>query len=263
MRPVEEHRDEALDLQSAADALGVHYQTAYKWIRTGQLPAQLVAGKYRVHRRAVDAFLASRQSPEPPRPPTRRRLDRQAELVHEALLDGDETTVRRIARQLTEEGSSLVQVIEETIAPSLARIGQGWHDGQLTIWVEHRASAIVERVLGELAPNPRGRRRGTVVVAAVSGDRHSLPTTMAAVALREANWRVHHLGADMPPEEIASFCRAHEVDLAVISMTSSAVARTAAEAVQLLTSEGVPTLLGAPGRTLGDLVEQARHVVAA
>jgi hypothetical protein len=31
-------------------------------------------------------------------------------------------------------------------------------------------------------------------VSAVSGDRHSLPTTMAAVALRVANWQVHHLG---------------------------------------------------------------------
>ena len=31
-------------------------------------------------------------------------------------------------------------------------------------------------------------------------DRHSLPTTMAAVALRADHWHVHHLGADLPPD---------------------------------------------------------------
>ena len=37
-----------LELQSAADALGVHYQTAYRWVRSGRLPAQLTGGKYLV-----------------------------------------------------------------------------------------------------------------------------------------------------------------------------------------------------------------------
>ena len=44
-----------LRLSDAADELGVHYQTAYRWVRTGRLPARLVNGEYEVSRRDVRA----------------------------------------------------------------------------------------------------------------------------------------------------------------------------------------------------------------
>jgi len=145
------------------------------------------------------------------------------------------------------------------ISPPLRAIGQAWHDGELTIWVEHRASAIIERALGDLLPNPRGRRRGTVIVGAVSGDLHSLPTTMATVALREANWHVHHLGADMPPTELVGFCAAHdEVDVAVISLTNPDVADDAEQVAVELRTAGIPTFVGGAGKTLGQLVDDVR-----
>ena len=36
------------------------------------------------------------------------------------------------------------------------------------------------RILGEVTPNPRGRRRGTALAVASPGDEHVLPSTMAA-----------------------------------------------------------------------------------
>jgi methylmalonyl-CoA mutase cobalamin-binding subunit len=130
----------------------------------------------------------------------------------------------------------------------------------LTIWVEHRASAIVERLLGELSPNPRGRRRGTVMVAAVTGDLHSLPTSMAAVTLRADNWVVEHLGADMPPDELVRFCVEHDVDVAVLSSTNPDVADLAADTAERIRAAGTPVVLGGPGRSLDDLVESVRSV---
>ena len=95
----------------------------------------------------------------------------------------------------------------------------------------------MQQILGEHHPTPRGRRRGTALVA-VSGDRHSLATAMAAAALREDNWHVHHLGADMPPDELASFCRTHDVDVAVITVTNPEVAPVAAALAERLRREG-------------------------
>jgi excisionase family DNA binding protein len=250
--------DDRLPLQQAADELGVHYQTAYRWVRSGRLPAHLVAGKYVVLRRDLDAVDARRRTPSSPTAPSSRRLDRQAERMHAALIDGDEATAQRIARRLSDEGTSAVELIERIFVPSLRRIGRAWHDGQLSIWTEHRASAIVERLLGELAPNPRGRRRGDAMVAAVAGDHHSLPTTMAAIALREANWRVHHLGADMPGEELVRFCAAQHVDVAVISLTNPAVAELADETADRIRAAGTPAIVGGPGRSLTDLVDLTR-----
>ena len=254
--------EKMLELQAAANALGVHYQTAYRWVRSGRLPAQLTGGKYLVSARDVADVGARRERPQNPTAPSSARLHRQSERMHEALLAGDESEVRKIARRLVGEGTTIVELVEQVISPPLRAIGQDWHDGKLTIWVEHRASAIVERMLGDLLPNPRGRRRGTVMVAAIAGDMHSLPTTMATVALREANWHVHHLGANMPGDELVGFCDAHdEIDVAVISVTNPEASERAQDAALRLRSAGVPTLVGGAGNTLGDLVDEVQRAV--
>ena len=249
-----------LELQAAADALGVHYQTAYRWVRNGRLPAQLTGGKYLVSSHDVAEVGARRERPKAPTAPTPARLHRQSERMHDALLTGDESEVRKIASRLVDEGTTIVDLVEQVISPPLRAIGQAWHDGELTIWVEHRASAIIERALGDLLPNPRGRRRGTVMVAAVAGDLHSLPTTMATVALRETNWNVHHLGADMPADELADFCAEHdEIDVAVISVTNPEASERAERAAETIRAAGIPTIVGGAGRTLGGLVADVRR----
>ena len=219
-----------LDLQAAADELGVHYQTAYRWVRSGKLPAHVVGGRYVVERAAVDATAGpgARVQPQAPPPPSSRRMAAAAQRAHTALVVGDEAAARQLIVGLVDEGATVIDVIQSVIVPPLVRIGADWHAGRLTIWVEHRASAIVERILGGLLTNPRGRRRGTVMVAAVSGDFHSLPTSMAAVALRDDNWAVEHLGANMPPDELVRFCAEHGVDVAVLSSTNPDTATLAA-----------------------------------
>jgi MerR family transcriptional regulator, light-induced transcriptional regulator len=251
--------NKSLELQAAADALGVHYQTAYRWVRTGKLPAQLIGNKYQVARHDLDTLQAARTKPAAPAAPSPKRIQRQAELVDHALLEGDETTVRNTAQRLTEEGTSIIELIQSVFTPPLRRIGQKWHDGELPIWVEHRAAAIIERTLGDLAPNPRGRRRGTAIVAAVAGDQHSLPTTMAAVALREANWHVHHLGANMPGNELIQFCAQHHIDLAVISLTNPDTSNLANNTANQIRATGTPTIIGGPGRSLKQLINEAEH----
>jgi excisionase family DNA binding protein len=250
--------NEPLDLQRAADELGVHYQTAYRWVRSGKLPAQRVDGRYQVSRADIGAMATQRATPQSRPAPTAKRVARSADRMHEALANGDEATVRSIAQGLLDEGASIVDVIQDVLVPPLVRIGADWHAGRLTIWVEHRASAIVERLLGGIVPNPRGRRRGTVMVAAVSGDLHSLPSSMAAVALRADNWWVEHLGANMPPDELVRFCAEHPVDVAVLSSTNPDTAELAAQTADRLRANGIGVVLGGPGRTLHDLIAQTR-----
>ncbi|MGA9277798.1 B12-binding domain-containing protein [Ilumatobacter sp.] len=250
--------DEQVDLQRAADALGVHYQTAYRWVRTGKLKAVLVEGRYLVGRDDIADLHVRRTAPRMPTAPGAKRMARVSDRVHEALVNGDEATVRRLAGTLVDEGASVIDVIQDVVVPPLVRIGDDWAAGRLTVALEHRASEIVERLLGELSPNPRGRRRGTVMVAAVSDELHSLPTSMAAVALRAENWSVWHLGANTPPDELVRFCSEQHVDLAVLSSTNPAAFALARDAADRLRHAGTPTVLGEPGRTLDDLIELAR-----
>jgi len=251
-----------LDLQAAADELGVHYQTAYRWVRAGRLPAHRVDGRYVITRDDLAVFVVERSSPATPPVPSQRRLDTASKTMHSALVDGDEGTARNLARSIIDQGTPLPELIQKVIVPPLQQIGVDWHDGHLSIWVEHRASAIIDRLLGDITPNPRGRRRGTAMVAAVAGDRHSLATSMAAVTLRDNNWEVHHLGADVPADEIVAFCESTRLDIAVITLTNPDSTASAHATADRLRKLGVQTIVGAPGTTLDDLLDAASAALA-
>jgi MerR family transcriptional regulator, light-induced transcriptional regulator len=252
---------ETIDLQAAARQLGVHYQTAYKWVRSGELPAVMVMGSYRLDRDAVARFAKRRARPVPAR--TRRPRTGFAALSRRTyghLVAGEEQQAARLISGLVADGVSMTRVAQDVLVPALRDIGEEWRAGRLDISIEHRASAIVDRILGERYPNPRGRRRGTVVVAALSGDRHALPTTLAAVSLREDNWLVHHLGADLPPDELMRFCHEEHVDLVVLTVTVSKLQRAAARLAVQLEGLGLRALVGGPGRILDELQYRAREV---
>lgn len=251
---------ETIDLQAAAGQLGVHYQTAYKWVRSGELPAAMVMGSYSLDRGAVARFAERRARPVPPR--TRRPRTGFAVLsrrVHDHLVAGEERQAARLISGLVGGGVSMTAVAQDVLVPALRDIGEEWQAGRLDISIEHRASAIVDRILGQRYPSLRGRRRGAAVVAALSGDQHVLPTTLAAISLRDDNWLVHHLGADLPPEELVRFCQEEHVDLAVLTVTVSKLHRSATRAAAQLEGLGLRALVGGPGRTLDELQRLARH----
>ena len=250
---------DTVSLAEAASRLGVHYQTAYGWVRSGELPAVLVGGRYQVAADDVDGL--GRRRARPTSPPVRRPrqgFERLAAHMFELLVDGDEREVRRTVGRLVGTGVPLATIVQEVFVPALRRIGEEWHENGLSVAAEHRASAIVERVLGDQVPAPSGRRRGTAVVAAMAGDRHALPTTMAAVALREDRWHVHHLGADLPGGDLIGFCVDHDVDLAVLTVTAGHADATARRTADILEDRGVRVLVGHPGARLDELQELAR-----
>jgi excisionase family DNA binding protein len=249
----------AIDLQAAAERLGVHYQTAYRWVRSGRLPARKVKGVYSLDPTAVDREAARRARPQAP--PARRPRGGMAVLSERALdylLEGEERALRRLLSELADSGVPLTQTTQGVLVPALRRIGERWSAGGVNILFEHRASAIVERLLAERPPSARGRRRGTAAVASLHGDRHGLPTLMAALALREDSWTVHHLGAEVPEAQFERFCLEHRVDLAVITVTLEDTRTAAEDTAAALRDHGVRVLVGEPGRGLHELQALAR-----
>src|SRR3954454_19854815 len=51
-----------VNLKEAASSLGVHYQTAYRWVRSGELAAVRVGARYEVSDAAIHQFIVTRQS---------------------------------------------------------------------------------------------------------------------------------------------------------------------------------------------------------
>jgi len=250
-----------MDLREAAEALGVHYQTAYAWVRDGTLPARKVGRDYEVSDDGVQALAARRrQGHEPPRPIHVRDWAAQAQALYAAITGGEETRARHQIERLA-SGVRIIDLCEQVLAPALRRVGDEWAAGRVSIAQEHRASAICERILASQTRQLAGRPRGTAVVATPPGERHALPALMAAACLREDRWLVHHLASDLPTEEVARLADQVGASLAVLSSATDEGAQRAQEGTRFIAA-GRPdlnVLAGRPGDSLRDLLAQAGH----
>jgi excisionase family DNA binding protein len=113
-----------MQVREAADTLGVHYQTAYAWVRQGTLPARKTGRGYDVSDDDISALAERRASGAPPRPEVRvRDWSVQAGRLYDAIVSGDETLARHDFDRLA-LGVPLVDLCERVIAPALRRVGQ-------------------------------------------------------------------------------------------------------------------------------------------
>src|ERR1039458_143062 len=86
-RATEPPRAKRIGLQAAADLLGVHYMTAYRYVRTGRLPAVRHQGVWSVDPDDLEQLRSS----APRRSPAGASRAGAASLVEDRLLHGDET----------------------------------------------------------------------------------------------------------------------------------------------------------------------------
>jgi MerR family transcriptional regulator, light-induced transcriptional regulator len=244
-----------MQLREAADMLGVHYQTAYAWVRQGVLPARKLARGYEVSDKDVRALATRRQlGSEPSRSIQVHDWAAPADRLYAALVAGDETEARQRIERIA-SGVAVIDLCQRVIAPAMRRVGDDWATGRVSIAEEHRASAICERLIALYSRQPGGRPRGTVIATTPPGERHALPALMAAATLREDHWLVHHLSADLPFDEATRLARQVRADLIVLSSATPDSGRRAMEATTEIAAAcpGLDVLIGLPGDSLDDL----------
>ena len=251
-----------MDLQTAADRLGVHYQTAYRWVRDGSLRAVKRGSVYAITDEEITRFETVRASPAPPpKQATVRSWGHQVDRLYALLVDGDELGARQLVDRLHDGGIEPLALCESLFGPTMRRVGDAWARGEVSVAHEHRASQICERLLARIAVHPRGRPRGVAVVATHVGEEHSLPAAMAALVLRADRWQVHHLGTQVPTPDLVDLVRAVGADLVVLSPANPPAvdaARPVADEIRRSTEAAV--LVGAPGASLAELVSAARRL---
>ncbi len=207
---------ETISLNEASEKLGVHYMTAYRYVRTGRLPAEKRGGQWHVN---VDdlANLQTGRVTDTSRPeviPGR---------LEERLLAGDENGSFQLLESAMAGGADADEVYLDLLAPALTNIGQRWHDGEIDIADEHIATAVAIRVVARLGPlvgTNRGRSRGTIVLATVANDHHLLPTAILRDLLRARSFDVEDLGGNTPPDSVAARCAATN-DLVAIGLSAT------------------------------------------
>lgn len=244
--------DDILSIEDVAIALGVHYMTAYRYVKRRALEATQVSGQWQITRADLDDFLkrrSDRHSKAEGSRDARRTADYHRDL-HRCLVESDAKAAFDVLQSAIDAGADMEEVYLEILSPVLADIGASWARGEIDISVEHQATAVATRLVGQLSPRcvRRGRRRGNVLIGGPAGERHSLALAMLGDLLRLHGWDVSDLGADTPSNSFVHAASSISDLVAVgVSVTSN---ESLASAVELLSTlrraigDELPVLVG-------------------
>jgi methanogenic corrinoid protein MtbC1 len=165
----------------------------------------------------------------------------------EALVGGDETRARAIAEESLRRTRSRTAIFADLIQPAQYEIGELWYSGRIGVAAEHRATAIVERIVAALAPTPSSRpvpRGSTCVLAAVGDEQHVLGLRVLQLALEDDGWSVEQLGGRTPVEDLLTFVAQRRTALVGLSASYLPSVRAIRQSVERVKARRIPVLVG-------------------
>ena len=141
------------------------------------------------------------------------------EAIVAAVRDFDPEAIQREVSRALYVGNA-GQVFELVFGAALRRVGDLWHEGQISISQEHVASRIIEGAAGTLVRLTQpSAPRSRVVLACVAEEDHVIG--LYGVAIQLAGWGIQStiLGARTPPGALADAIRHLDPDAVGLSIT--------------------------------------------
>jgi len=141
--------------------------------------------------------------------------------ISSAIVDLDEEKAVELANKAIKDNMNLLDVIENGFAAGIRKVGELWEEGEFFLPELMRGALIMQNCLDLLMPHlQNGSERisnGTVVIATIEGDIHSIGKTIVATMLRAYGYEVYDLGADVPVEKIVDEAIEKKADIIGVS----------------------------------------------
>ncbi|MEM7337715.1 MAG: helix-turn-helix domain-containing protein [Actinomycetota bacterium] len=179
-------------ISEAAEILGVHYMTVYRYIRTGRLQARKQGRDWRIAAEDLDRFLGSAY--------TGAGSVDWAERLHDRVVRYDASGAWLVVESALISGLDVSDVYTQLMAPVLGRLGSQWEEGLMTIAEEHAATNVCQKLIGRLGllASQRGVSKGVVVIGCPEGEHHQLAATIASDLFVCHGYEVINSGVDVP-----------------------------------------------------------------
>jgi len=118
------------------------------------------------------------------------------------LLRGERSQCREIVAALLEAGSNVKDIYTGLFQRSLYEVGELWERHEISVAVEHLATAITESLLSVVYPFVFSALHvnRSAVIACVANEYHQLGGKMVADFCGLNGWNGYFLGANMPQE---------------------------------------------------------------
>lgn len=167
----------------------------------------------------------------------------------DALLSGDQRGAQEVAAGALALLGSRVALFSDLIQPAQYEIGELWYAGRIGVADEHRATAIVEKVVRALPPTasrtpiPRGNR---CVLAALGDERHVLGLRLFELALQDDGWTTRSLGGRAALDGVIREVKARPARMVALTAAFLPSTQPLQSAIAAIKTTGAKVLVGGP-----------------
>jgi methanogenic corrinoid protein MtbC1 len=119
-----------------------------------------------------------------------------------ALANLDEPGVLALVQERLDEGQNALAILD-VCRQGMAIVGERFQEGEYFISELIFSGAIFKQVAKMVEPwitTTSGAPQGTVVIGTVKSDIHDIGKDLVVLLLKAANYKVHDLGVDVPPQ---------------------------------------------------------------
>ncbi|NOT24054.1 MAG: cobalamin B12-binding domain-containing protein [Nitrospiraceae bacterium] len=154
------------------------------------------------------------------------------------------------------------EAVQRVLLPLQCRVGERWHQGHLTIAVEHYVTKLIQQkmfsVMNQLSVNESGP---CVLIGCPEGESHEIGAQAVAYIAATRGCHVYYLGPNLPSSDLLSFCDRIHPDLVLLSITetkSDADARRQIQELEIVSAHWPVAVGGQGARAMGELLRDTK-----
>lgn len=210
-----------------AKLFSVNVSTIKRWVDRGLLPAEKTAGGHRrISQTDLGLFVQRFPKYRKKSYVLKQLLDRHSRSPLEwrtffgLLIKNNVRASEKYVEQMFLSNTPVVSTLENIIAPTLRRIGEGWANGEITVFDEHRMSFIVRQLLlrlDQLIPETKLKKPPLALISCVAGEHHEIPLLMLSLVFKSHGWKTMILGINTPSEELARAAKKYQAKFIAIT----------------------------------------------
>lgn len=166
------------------------------------------------------------------------------ESMAKSLIDGEIETAQELISKALTDGMDPNECIAKGFKPGLDEIGRGFESGEYFLPDLVLAGKIMQAVVDILASEGQDKftpqeNLGTVMLATVAGDLHSIGKHLVAMMLGLNGFKVMDLGIDVPTATIVERAKEEEPDILGLSALLSTTTGAQKDVIDGLIAEGI------------------------
>jgi len=154
------------------------------------------------------------------------------------------------------------EAVQRILLPLQRQIGELWHEGRVSIAVEHYVTKVVQQklfsVMNQLQVNEYGPR---LLIACPEGELHEIGAQAVAYLAASRGCHVYYLGPNLPASALAAICERVKPDLVLLSLTevrSDEEGRRLLQELEALSAQWPVAMGGQGARALEPLMRETK-----